>query len=522
MARTLAATETLRQQEQLRLDSVKSSNERNKLGQFATPPELAVDIAQCVHRLWRDRRDKYRMIEPAVGTGAFISAVRRTFSSEQHGSILGVELDRAFCDVATSLWGSRSTEIAQADFTRMKPSNKPFSLLISNPPYVRHHHLTTDEKGRLAQTVMDTLGIRISRLAGLYCYFVLLAHRWLTDDAISVWLIPSEFMDVNYGTALREYLTRNVTLLRIHRFCPSDVQFADALVSSAVVIFTKRPPLQEHKALFSFGGSLERPTQSQDVAICDLRSTTKWTCYPTSKPNHYSPDALYLSDLFSIKRGLATGANDFFILLRTEAARLGLSPDCLRPILPSPRYLQNAIVEADADGYPALDKQHCLLDCRYDVDHIRQHLPDVWHYLREGMKKGIHEGYLASHRKLWYQQEDRPPAPFLCTYMGRGQNGAAPFRFIWNKSAATATNVYLLLYPKGNLKSLLDAASESRFAKVFQLLQELDTRSHVSEGRVYGGGLHKMEPKELGRWPANHFAKKLEGLSFDRQLALSL
>jgi hypothetical protein len=44
-------------------------------------------------------------------------------------------------------------------------------------------------------------------------------------------------MDVNYGKAVKHYLLSRVTLLHIHRFDPNGVQFADALVSSAVVWF---------------------------------------------------------------------------------------------------------------------------------------------------------------------------------------------------------------------------------------------------------------------------------------------
>jgi hypothetical protein len=37
---------------------------------------------------------------------------------------------------------------------------------------------------------------------------------------------------------------------------------------------------------------------------------------------------------------------------------------------------------------------------------------------------------------------------------------------------------------------------------VFRALQHITPEQMVSEGRVYGGGLHKVEPKELAQIPA--------------------
>jgi len=86
--------------------------------------------------------------------------------------------------------------------------------------------------------------------------------------------------------------------------------------------------------------------------------------------------------------------------------------------------------------------------------------------------------------------------------MGRGRNGVKPFRFLWNQSKATAHNVYLLLYPKGKLKDIL-AGNMDVTSKVFEALQQIDTSSFIGSGRAYGGGLFKMEPRELAAIPAD-------------------
>ena len=85
--------------------------------------------------------------------------------------------------------------------------------------------------------------------------------------------------------------------------------------------------------------------------------------------------------------------------------------------------------------------------------------------------------------------------------MGRVGKSRKPFRFIWNQSRAIAANVYLLLYPKGPLKLAFEDDSTVA-ADVFSVLQRITSDMFLDESRVYGGGLYKLEPKELARIPA--------------------
>ena len=94
---------------------------------------------------------------------------------------------------------------------------------------------------------------------------------------LAAWLIPSEFMDVNYGEGVKRYLTERVSLLQIHRFSPADVQFDDALVSSAIVVFENRKPAADARVLLSFGGTLTHPASSVDVDFERMRAAKKWT-----------------------------------------------------------------------------------------------------------------------------------------------------------------------------------------------------------------------------------------------------
>jgi hypothetical protein len=487
------AIEERRQEQQTRLDSLKTASERNKWGQFATPPGLALSIARYAHALMGNT--PIRFLDPAIGTGSFYSALSQAFPLQRIAAAVGVEIDPIFAKTAATLWGKIGLNVVKGDFTEQRPPEQRFNLVLTNPPYVRHHHLSSDVKKRLKAYLGQSLHLDISGLAGLYCYFLLLCHNWMEDDGLAVWLIPSEFMDVNYGVTLRHYFTERVTLLHIHRFCPTDVQFTDALVSSAVVVFRKSPPPPGHAARFSFAGPIEHPENESLVSLDMLRRSRKWTHFP-ARTTVENTGELNLGDIFAIKRGLATGSNSFFLLTETDIENWQIPRPFLKPILPGPRHLTQDVIESLPSGAPDVSPRLYLLDCNEPEERIKTTWPRFYEYLQQGRQQNIHETYLASRRTPWYSQEQRPPAPFLCTYMGRSRNGKQPFRFIWNRSQATAHNVYLMLYPKGRLRGTLKDHPELE-VHVFEALKRITPAQLISEGRVYGGGLHKVEPKEL-------------------------
>ena len=491
---------------QERLDAGKTQTERNRMGQFATPTRLAADIVRCAERLLR-KNQKVRFIDPALGTGSFYSALLEAFPNSQIEAAVGYEIDDHYGIPMVRLWEGTSLDVRLGDFTEAAaPSeSQRFNLLICNPPYVRHHHIGNGEKPRLRARTQSACGVEINGLAGLYCYFLGLSHAWMTSGGLAGWLIPSEFMDVNYGRSLKRYLLDKVRLLHVHRFDPNDVQFGDALVSSAVVWFRKEEPQPGHEVRFTYGGSLNRPKMERLVAVETLRQDPKWTRYPMKEGFSFC-DAPVLGDFFRIKRGLATGNNSYFILTAKEIERRDLPYEAFRPILPSPRYLPEDEVAADGAGNPVLDHSLFLLDCPLGEAEIGRKYPALWRYLEEGKSRDIAKRYICRHRKPWYAQEHRPPAPFVCTYLGRSDKvNGRPFRFILNHSRATAANVYLMLYPEEQVARLLAERPELK-RQIWQLLNEICPSAMLGEGRVYGGGLHKLEPKELGNVPTTELA----------------
>lgn len=509
--------ERKRLQLQVDLDALKTQAQRNKLGQFATPSKLASEVVQVAVEMLQ-KKERIAFLDPGFGTGSFFSALLSHVPKSRLALAKGFEIDSHYGDHANELWIKDGLDLEIRDFTEVPPTAK-YNLVICNPPYVRHHHLGKDKKVSLRIAAQRASDLDVSGLSGLYCYFLILSKAWMTPNGVAAWLIPSEFMDVNYGVSIKQFLMEQVTLERIHRFDPNEAQFDDAIVSSAVVLFRNAPPPKDHKIRFTFGGGLNESTIENEIALNDLHKVAKWTAFPKRSSTKHSKSATTLGELFSIKRGIATGCNSFFMLSEERAKEI--PQEFLTPILPSPRELDTDEIKADRNGNPIVSKKLFLLNCDLPEPVVKRDHPSLWKYLQEGIQKGVNEGYLCRHREPWYSQEHRLPPPFLLTYMGRpSSKSKMPFRFILNHSKATAANVYLLLYPKPLLAELLKDKKEV-LRSLWQGLTAITEEMFTDEGRIYGGGLHKIEPKELCKVSADLvFAAINNDLSFSRQSLL--
>jgi hypothetical protein len=309
-----------------------------------------------------------------------------------------------------------------------------------------------------------------------------------------------------------------VTLLSVHHFDPDEVQFDDALVSSCIVTYRKKAPSGESMCEMSYGGDYIDARQRKSMPLSHLRGLNKWTM-PHFEPETPASDSALLKDLVSVRRGIATGANHFFIVDEDTARKHKMPRAYLKPILPSPRLVRDAVIESNPDGTPRIEGFRYLLDCTASPDEVRRLHPGLWAYLEEGVARGLPERYICAQREFWYFQEKREPALFLSSYMGRSNsNRACPIRLFVNFSSAIVTNVFLNLYPTAELDSALGGDRE-RMIEFVNLLNSIPGDSVRRAGRAYGGGLHKIEPKELLEVPLPALPSWLK-VGLKRQLLL--
>ncbi len=493
------------------LDLGKTQKERNKLGQFSTPYELALQLLQYLDCHF-DLTSRMPLLEPAVGTGVFFSALRQIMQRNARG--VGFEIDPYYFEPTKDLWKGSEFEYRLGDFLFLEPCQK-FPLLVSNPPYVRHQHIGKDVKERLQQLILKEYGFSLSGLAGLYCYFMLLGYKWLSPNGIACWLVPSEFMDVNYGKVVKEFLTTKVTLRSIHKFDFHDVKFEDALVSSCIVTYENRRANGGEKVFFSQGKSLLDPQNTIEINLKDLDPTCKWSHFFENKTT--KQEGKKIKDYFYVKRGIVTGDNDFFILTQSIIDEFRIPKEFITPLLPRPYFLTQNIVE-ESEGMPLIEKHEFLFTCNIDKETIRKYYPSLINFISYGESKGVHESYICSHRNPWYACERRRPSPIIVPYLNRANSSRGGVRFILNKSQALTTNVYLLMYPRKEYEAILK--EKEVLQEVWRRLNDIPQEDLIRQGRVYGGGLGKLEPSELLNLPADTLTDLLEPLKDDPQLYL--
>jgi len=475
---------------------------------YITPPELSLDVVDEALK-WLDDTALVDFGDPAIGSGIFYAALRHRLGDERINTARGVEIDRFSAQRTLHRWRRTRLSVLLGDFLHQEPERRSWTLLLANPPYRRSQEIGSS-LDRVRERLEDELSLEISRRSDLYSLFILRAHAWMNDDAVAAWVIPAEFQVTDYGRALRSYLATRVQLLRIHTYDPSDSQFDNALVSTSVVVFKNRAPEPAARAVITEGGSLAAPTHRRDENVKVLEGRFRWNfAYLQSRDAAVEGHAL--GDFFSVKRGIATGANSLFVLSSSQVESLKVRAEWIRPLFPRAREIPDGVLRADDSGLPNPSSDRWLIDTDAPLSEIEEISPDFAAYLHR-VEIATSASALVRRRRPIYHQERRPAPPIAFVYMAKMEVPAAR-RFIANHSRATILNNYLGLYPRSFVAAELLADPEllDRLHASFSRLEPNELRS---QGRTYGSGLLKLEPREVARIslpPAGDWSRLADG-----------
>jgi hypothetical protein len=228
----------------------------------------------------------------------------------------------------------------------------------------------------------------------------------------------------------------------------------------------------------------------------------------TRPPRTAEHAGLTLGNFASVRRGIATGANEFFFLTAAQMREHCLPPESLKRAVGRTRDIEGEEITAERLGMLDAAGRPTYLLCLGDTEKHLLPAP-VQQYLTVGEALGLPDRPLIAQRRPWYKMETRDPPPFLFAYLGRRHA-----RFLRNRAGILPLTGFLCVYPHQTDPDTLE--------RLWAILRHPETVGNLAQvGKSYGAGAIKVEPRSLERLPVPEHLTAGAGL-VPRQEAVQL
>lgn len=467
------------------LCQMRPASVRRQQGAFYTPPTLVGAMLE-----WLLAQQPDSVVDPGCGSGRFAVTAARLQPSLPVVALDSDPVATIMTRAGLAVVGARAACVRQGDYlTDDLPPGAGRRGFIANPPYVRHHDLAPEVKAWSAMAGLR-LGIPVSGLAGLHALFYLATALQARSGDVGCFITSAEWLDTRYGEAIRRLLLEHLGLQLLAVIDPQSMPFANVMTTAAISCFrvgkaTNEIAVKSIRRL----DDLRLEDQTDVIERRCLREAGRWSRLlreakagsPAASAAAFGRATVPLGTVARVHRGTATGANEFFVLTREQAATRGLLPWC-RPVITRARELfaSDGVIH---DG----PERRLLLVVPADVD--REAHPALDAYLREG-ERSIGGRYLLRHRRPWWYLGPLVAPPIVASYMAR----QAPV-FARNPGGLLLLNIAHGIYPR---RPLAEAA-------LSRLVEQLNRTRQAfrGRGRTYQGGLEKFEPREMELLPVS-------------------
>ena len=459
---------------------------RRKLGIFYTPESLARLLVE-----WALDNQVGPILDPSFGGCAFLTAALQCLEERgvlNAGKLIhGFDIDGNALPFAQALinLGVPPSNLVMQDFLSSAALTRfsKFSAVVGNPPYIRHHVMTDSAVAR-GQRLLDKAGFHLPLLAGGWAYFTLLSAHCVAPGGNLALILPGTLLHASYGADVLKQLESSFAqtrLLHVH-----ERLFPGTHEESVILLARGRGG--------SGGKTYQRVTSMRDLpsAIRCLQGIAlaqadnyKYTLLPADVIDAWqslrsNASLAKLGDVATIRIGVVTGANSFFIRNANDPL-LRCSAVSSMPIVTKKRWLSRpSFGSTDLCALDICGEATRLLRIR-SKGRIGSRLRLE---LDQAERAGLANRHHCSRRKAWYQiTDDLTPDVFL-PYMSAG------YAFmVRNDVKATCTNAIHRIDVSDANPSYLVASS---FSTLFAFESEF-------YGRHYGGGILKLEPSAAGQ-----------------------
>jgi adenine-specific DNA-methyltransferase len=463
-----------------------SLEHREKFAQFFTPYYIAELMAK-----WLLGNEKLKkVLEPAFGLGVFS---RVLLAKKNDIQIKGFEIDNVIFKWAKKEFaGTEKLRIILEDYM-FNDWQEKYDGIICNPPYFKFHDY--DNKNVLKE-IERMLQCKLSGFTNLYTLFLLKSIHQLKPNGRCAYIIPSEFLNSDYGKLVKTHLLKTEKLRHIIVVNFEENVFDDALTTASIILcandnktdkvqFTNIQSINTLNIIERLIDDYPKISEnSKTYSFSELAPEIKWKTYYQRQNGHKFKNLVSFSNCAKVVRGIATGANDYFIFNISKAQKYNIDERYLLPCICHSTDVQGSLfAKSDFNDLKRRDKNVFLINA------INANDKHVINYLQKGEQEQIHKKYLTASRKPWYLLENRPPAPIWVSVFNR-----TGLRFIRNEANISNLTTFHCIYPLANVLS--DVSIELLFA---YLLTDTARQIFEDNSREYGNGLQKFEPNDLNK-----------------------
>ncbi|MDD3535218.1 MAG: N-6 DNA methylase [Candidatus Cloacimonetes bacterium] len=454
---------------------------RKKFAQVFTPYEIASFMLD-----WVLQKEPANMLEPAFGLGAFSRVCIEEY--QKTPEITGCELDPEIHKIAEELFQPfTNVKIDNADYIFHDWDTK-YDAIVCNPPYLKFHDY--DNKQVLGEIERRT-GYKFGLSSNLYTMFIIKAIYQLSNGGRASFIVPTEFLNSNYGVAIKRFLLDTKVLRYIFVVDYNALAFSKVLTTSSIlllqndasaesVFITKITDANQLKDYKGFISTAQNTGTKSFHNFRNLNPKDKWSIYYNPANAQKLSRLLPFSQFAQVKRGIATGDNDYFTFSASKALEHNIPQACLLPCISKAIHAPHKIFTAsDFEELKRKEKRVFLFDGnQLCADAVAE-------YLTLGIAQGVNQKYLTSKRKPWYKLENRPPSDLWIGVFNRNSP-----RFILNEAKVRNLTAYHSVY-------LNNLDETSRLLFIAYLLSDAAIHLLEKNNREYGNGLKKLEPNDI-------------------------
>jgi adenine-specific DNA-methyltransferase len=434
------------------------------------------------------KKDNLTILDPAAGLGIFERTIKYRNKSKNIDFDLW-EIDKNIVSELKNIVSELkiNVNINESDFLT-SPWDKKYDGIIANPPYYKHHFIKNKEE--IFQKICSKAFFKFSIQNNIYGWFLIKSINLLNDGGKLAFIIPSEFLNANYGEKIKEYLIASRITLHLININFTENVFDNALTTSLVILAEKNHEkssavnffnISDIKQLNNISNFLKEYPMKQ-MSNHDLNPKIKWRNYFTAYKKQEEKNLIHFLKIGKFSRGIATGSNEYFTLTPKEVEKFNIPNECLYPCITKANFIKDILFSKnDFNQLVEQDKKTYLFDGE------KSERGTCKKYIKKGESENIHKKYLTKNRNPWYALEKRDVSKIWVSVFGR--NG---LKFIWNTSDCKNLTCFHSFYPSELGKNYLDIL-------FVYLNTEFARKLFDREKREYGNGLEKFEPNDINK-----------------------